>query len=83
MNIKILKFGGSSIANASLTKNIAGIIRNQSIDSKIVMSVMHLEKEIIFDIRYEALSHNTFRGATGGEIPMPELLVKKGDINVE
>ena len=42
------------------------------------ITVGRLREDNIFDYKFIALSHNTIRGAAGGNVLTAELLVKKG-----
>ena len=54
--------------------------KDRDADKAMAVTVGRLRKCKIFDYKFNALSHNTVRGAAGGGILNAELLVKKGYI---
>jgi aspartate-semialdehyde dehydrogenase len=54
--------------------------KDRNTDKAMAVTVGRLRECKIFDYKFNALSHNTVRGASGGAILSAELLVKKGYI---
>ncbi|MBQ4623729.1 MAG: aspartate-semialdehyde dehydrogenase, partial [Clostridia bacterium] len=49
-----------------------------NLEGGMAVSVGRLRKDNQFDIKFVSLSHNTLRGAAGGNVLMAELFTKLG-----
>lgn len=59
---KVCKFGGASLANASLIKQVFNIVQNDHNGLVVVLSAMHGITDMLLNAAYEALDGNVNKG---------------------